>query len=79
MYYYGDGTRGIFARSPEVFLRFEPYIEAAKEGDRIPDRILDFLNTYSDKAADVMAENAKRRRTVKVQVRIDEEGKVLYD
>ena len=75
-YYFGEGSWGVFAWTPEVFLRFEPYIEAAKEGDRIPDQVLDFISSHAEQAADAMAQRAKEKRTDKVQVTIDPEGNI---
>ena len=76
LFYYGNGLFGVFAWSPEVFLRFEPYIEPAKKGDQIPEQVLDFLEVYADKAAEEMGKAAEKAGTNMVQVVIDSHGNV---
>ena len=75
-YYYGKGLSGVFAWSPNVFLRFDPYFEPAKKGDPIPEQVLDFLEVYADKAAEEMSKAAEKMGTDKVQVAIDSHGNV---
>lgn len=75
-YYGGNGLSGGFAWTVELFLKWEPYIERAKENDPIPEQVLDFLEVYADKAAEEMGKRAEERGTNKVAILIDSHGNV---